>query len=44
MKNRSIDTTYTPRSRHGHKYAKYEMCLSIIIPKAIPKQHFKLNA
>ena len=39
-----IDMTYTPRSRNGHKYTKCEMCLSIIIPKAIPKQRLKLNS
>ena len=39
MKNRSqIDDINRPRSRHGHKYTKYKMCLSMILVICI-KQH-----
>ena len=35
------------RPRHGHKYTKYKMCLSImmvICMKNTPKQYLKLNS
>ena len=35
------------RQRHGHKYTKYKMCLSmmmIMYNKQLPKQHLKLNS
>ena len=47
LKNRSqrLDIN-RPRSRHGPKYTKYKMSLSIIMLICIkqnPKQHLKLN-
>ena len=39
MKNRSHRTDIDrPRPRHGHKYSKYKMCLSIMMVTCI-KQH-----
>ena len=39
MKNRSYRYDINrPRSRHGHKYTKYEKCLSMIMVMCI-KQH-----
>ena len=39
LKNRSHRYDINiPRSRHGHKYTKYEMCLSILM-NICSKQH-----
>ena len=40
MKNRShrYDIN-TPRPRHGHRYIKYKICLSIIMMVICIKQH-----
>ena len=43
MKNRSDRQNINrPRQRHGHKYTKYELHLSVMMVKCI-KQHLKLN-
>ena len=47
MKNRSHRYVINrPESRNEHKYCKYKSCLSIkmLICKATPKQHLKLNS
>ena len=45
MKHRShrcdINDINSPRPRHGHKYIKFKMCLSIIIVICV-KQHVSL--
>ena len=41
LKMKSISQRYyinRPKSRHGHKYTEYKMCLSIIMATCI-KQH-----
>ena len=48
MKNGSDRSDISrPRPRHGHKYTKYKMCLSIMMAigmyQATPKQHFIMN-
>ena len=41
MKNRSHRYDINrPRPRHGHKYTKYKMCLSIMMAVCI-KQHLR---
>ena len=48
MKNRSHRSGIIDVLRHGYKYAKYKMCLLMIMvmckQKATPKLHLKLNS